>query len=151
PSRPGHTHNRPRTRISSPTTRPNSFRWGPRTRWPLAIRANSWYSARTERGAVSCAAATEPPCPSTTAARRTAWAGRHSTATTRPWARSGSTSPEGYRRTAEAGPARSGFELVPQAAHGHQVFGPGRIGFDLRPQPFDVHIESLGLADVVRT
>src|SRR5699024_11301526 len=45
---------------------------------------------------------------------------------------------------------RSVLDLVAQSPHGHQVLGLARILFDLCAQPFDVHVERLGVADVVR-
>ena len=53
-------------------------------------------------------------------------------------------------RVAVPGLARgSGLELVAQPPHGDDVRRVGRVGLDLRPQPLDVHVEGLGVADVV--
>jgi len=55
-----------------------------------------------------------------------------------------------HKATPATGTAISVHELVPEASHGQQVPGPVRVGFDLLPQSFDVDVQRLGVAHVVR-
>src|SRR6478735_9901559 len=43
------------------------------------------------------------------------------------------------------------LQLVPEPPNGGQVSRGGRIGLDFRAQPFDVNVQGLGIADVIRT
>ena len=47
--------------------------------------------------------------------------------------------------------SRLHLEFVTQSAHGHQHCRLRRIGLDLGPQAFDVDVQRLGVADVIRT
>src|SRR3954452_20364391 len=53
-----------------------------------------------------------------------------------------------YARSARQKRA-SGRVLVAQAADGDDAAGRRRFGLDLRTQPLDVHVEGLGVADVI--
>src|SRR5699024_5433935 len=55
----------------------------------------------------------------------------------------------GALRTSRGGSGAAGFELVAQAPHGHQVHRVPRVLLDLGAQALDVHIQGLGVADVV--